>query len=633
VRNSRIIDVFHFKHYPGPNPYLDSGAAVFDLWIDPAADLLDIEDLCYEMGRDLPRLRGLEADNYPELFARVVSEVNKLEMGLHFEKFGIRTVKDSEDGSRVDRIAVESLDKLTTYDAIELVRDWWEAIADDRSFDILLEIRRLQTLFRRSTYGGPTVYALLKTARARNIPTFHLRDERLMQYGYGKYSARGVATTFDRDSQLDSDFTTHKDDCKAFLEHCGFPVPRGRIVYTLDEALDAVDIIGYPVAVKPVVGHKGIGVTADVRDDRGLEFAFAKAKEALSEGNSSIIVERSITGADYRLLCVGGDFVAAVERRPPYVVGDGVSAIDELIDRENATTARQDTPTSPLGKIPRDEVTIAYLNEQKLTLDDVLDKDRVVYLRKVANISMGGVSIDATTTIHPDNMILAQDIASYFGLVCLGIDAIARDISRSWKEGDFAVLEINAAPGVSMHLNPAIGDSVDVPSSILDHLFPPACPCRIPIVTFNRLYKDEIFAIVNSVLSRQPNWTIGSISRDGIWINYSPKPDIEDYNQGVKSLLRHPKLDFLIAEYSGDIFEDYGMAYEGSDLVILDEPTEKELLLGRDLLPHGTLIVKEGNDISARVRGSIERYSLAEGQSFSDVFLKEIARALADLDR
>ena len=626
-KRAETFDIFNVREYEGPNPYLNTRAVVFDFTFFLEAKPLTVEDYVYKMGNYLPQLRGLKVKTYAEMLAQTMSEVSQLEMGLYVERFSIKSETDKLT------IALQSIHHETTRGVIDLVWDCLEAITFAEDFDFERELTYLQGLFRDSTYGGPTIYSILQTAYHRRIPTFYLPDERLIQYGYGKYQIRGVATTFNCDSQLDSDFTTQKDDCKAFLATCGFPVPQGEIVYTLDEAFEAIKKIGYPVAVKPVVGHKGIGVTANVRDDRGLEFAFSKAKEATEPGKSSIIIEQSITGSDFRLLCVGGKFAAAVERRPPFVTGDGESTIEKLIDKENATEARQDTPTSALGKIITDEVMDKYLEEQGLSVDTILKSGEVIYLRKVANLSSGGVSIDSTSKIHPDNMILAQDIAQYFRLVCMGVDIIAEDISRSWKEGNFGIIEINSAPGIFMHLNPAVGDSVDVPGNILDYLFPSSQPCRVPIITFNKLYREEIYEIVDHILLRHPDWLIGSVCQDAMFLNRSEKVLNKEYSSNIKSLLRHPKLNLLIAEYPQRVFASEGMVYEGSDLIVLDEPTETEMILARDLLPNKTLIIKQSNSISVKVQGMMESYTLAESESFSYVYLKEITRLLSELTR
>jgi cyanophycin synthetase len=246
-------------------------------------------------------------------------------MDLHLKHFSVI------HNDKADRVAVQSLDRETTRGVIDLVWDWLEAITRDEYFDVLYRMLHLQEMFRASAYGGPTSYAILRSAYHKGIPAFWLPDERLMQYGYGKYQVRGVSTTFDRDSHLDSDFTTQKDDCKAFLAHRGFPVPQGDVVYNLDDARDAAYSIGYPVAVKPVAGHKGKGVTANIQNSEELGKAFHQALEASPDNYSPIIVEKYISGSDFRLLCVGGKFVAGLERRPPFVVGDGNSSISELI--------------------------------------------------------------------------------------------------------------------------------------------------------------------------------------------------------------------------------------------------------------------------------------------------------------
>jgi cyanophycin synthetase len=527
---------------------------------------------------------------------------------------------------KFDRIAVETLHARTSRELIFSVWDWFEAITQGRSFMIGDHIEVMQAQFRRSIYGGPTVYALYQSAHAQGIPTFYLWDEGLMQYGYGRKQVRGIATTFDSDSHLDSDFTTRKDDCKAFLSTLGFPVPKGRIVGTLKEAQNAVDRLNYPVAVKPVVGHKGIGVTANVRTDEDLEAAYDRAVDAIeADLPVRVIVEQSIEGKDFRLLCVDGKFVAATERRPASVVGDGISTIAELIDRANRASDRSDTPTSPLGKIKLDDAMEQYLAEQSLSLETILDRDREVFLRKVANLSSGGLSIDATSGIHPDNVVLAQDVAQHFRLTCLGVDVITRDLSRSWKDGNFAIIEINAAPGVFMHMKPAIGQSVDVTSHILRTFFRSGDDGRIPIITFNRVTIAQLQDAIAYILRHHPRWTVGAVCQDGVLINHSEKSLHSDYNTNVQNLLRHPKLDLLIAEYPESILDRSGMFYFGSNLVVLNDPTEVEMMLARDVFDDTRVVIKQGSEVSTQHQGLIEQFSLSEAEGFERVYLEAIA--------
>ncbi|HEY9848880.1 MAG TPA: cyanophycin synthetase [Leptolyngbyaceae cyanobacterium] len=624
ARKTDAFDIFNLKYYIGPNPYLDSGAVVFDFGFTGHLPTLPIEEYALIIGERYPQIRNENYQSHAHLFARTVSEVGKLDMGLHLERWSYKQYPD------YFRIGVESLHARTSRGVIYCVWDWFEAITQhDEDFSLENQIKKLQDVFRQSVYGGPTVYALLRTACQKGIPTFYLWDERLMQYGYGKKLIRGVATTFNNDSHLDSDFTTRKDDCKIFLNTFGFPVPKGDIVFSLGEAKIVAERIGYPVAVKPVVGHKGIGVTADVQNQEELEFAFGRALRAIPEEQAiEVIVEKSIKGADFRLLCVNGRFVAATERRPASVVGDGYSTIAELIKRENRKPERLDTPTSPMSKIQLDEAMEMYLSEQKLSLDSILAKDRIVYLRKVANLSSGGLSIDATRILHPDNIILAQDIAQHFSLTCLGIDVITQDISKSWKSGNFAILEINAAPGIFMHLNPAIGESVDVPSYILETFFKSGLDARIPLITFNRVSVQELQETIDHVLLHHPDWVIGAVCRDAVFINRSEKILHKDYNTNVQNLLRNPKLDLLLAEYPEEILERDGMFYQGSNVVVLDNPTETEMMLVRDIDEDSIVVVKEQNNVSIRGKGLIEQYSLGAEEPFKRVYLKEITKIL-----
>ncbi len=623
ARKTDAFDIYNIRHYIGPNPYLETAAIVFDFALTGHLSPRPLEDYVSMISDRYPHLGEETYESYAHLFARTASEVGKLDMGLHLNRWHLKPY-----ANRV-RVSVQALHARTQRAVVYAVWDWFEAITQDEDFLFEEQIKAIQDIFRRSVYGGPTVYALLRTAYDKGIPAFYLWDEGLMQYGYGKKQVRGAATTFDCDSHLDSDFTTRKDDCKAFLSTLGFPVPKGGIVTTTDQALDIADSIGYPVAVKPVVGHKGIGVTADVRDAEELRFAFRRAIDAIPEGQAiQVIVEKSVKGADFRLLCVNGRFVAATERRPASVLGDGHSTIAQLIERENRKPARIDTPTSPLGKIQSDESMERYLDEQGLSLDSVLEKDRLVYLRKVANLSSGGLSIDATHTVHPDNIILAQDIAQHFRLTCLGIDVIAQGLAKSWKSGDFGILEINSAPGISMHLRPAIGESVDVPSHIIDTFFHSGSAARIPIITFNRISVPDLQETIDHILLQHPDWTVGAVCQDAVFVNRSEKILNTDYNTNVQSLLRNPKLDLLIAEYGEGILEREGMFYQGSNMVVLDNPTEIEMTLTRDVLEDSTIIVKEGNDVSIRRKGLIEQYTLGAAEPFIRVPLKEIGTIL-----
>jgi cyanophycin synthetase len=627
ARSTDVFDLFRFQFYPGPNPYLNRGAMVFNFALTGYGEPLPLETYLDVISQRYPQLRQQAVESYAALFAHTVVEVGKLDMDLHLHQYELQPSRKSV------KIAVEALHEATSYGVAYAVWDWLEAITQERPYDLEATIEQLQRRFRRSVYGGPTVYALLRSAHQKQIPAFYLPDEGLMQYGYGRNQVRGIATTFHTDSHLDSDFTTRKDDCKAFLASLGFPVPQGDIVSTVKEALRVVDRIGYPVAVKPVTGHKGNGVTADVRTDQDLEFAFERAVQAHApEQPIAVIVEQSISGSDYRMLCVNGRFVAAMERRPAAVVGDGISTIAELIEQENRRPERRDTPTSPLGKIICDQAMERYLEEQHLALDSLLERDQKVYLRKVANLSAGGMSINATGIVHPDNIVLVQDIAQHFQLVCLGIDVLTPNIAESWRTGSLGIVEINASPGIYMHLKPAQGESVDVTVPILETFFASGAASRIPIISFNYLPIDDLQELIDQILLKYPHWTIGAICRDGLFINRSRKQLAGPYNTKVQNLLRHPKLDLLIAEYRESVIEQEGLFYDASNLVVLDDPTEIELTLARNSLEDAPVLTKTKDTISVRRQGLVEQYQLGEHEPFKRVYWTETAAMLDDFN-
>jgi cyanophycin synthetase len=306
ARKSDAFDIFNIRHYIGPNPYLETGALVFDFALTGYLEPRPLEDYVSIVSDRYPHLGDETYESYAHLFARTVAEVGRLDMGLHLNRWTLKAYKDYV------RISVQALHARTKRSVVYAVWDWFEAISQAQEFAFEEQIKTLQEMFRRSVYGGPTVYALFRTAHDKNIPAFYLWEEGLMQYGYGKKHIRGIATTFDCDSHLDSDFTTRKDDCKSFLATLGFPVPKGSIVIGREEALTAAERIGYPVAVKPVSGHKGIGVTADVQNAEELKFAFNRAVDAIAEGQPrEIIVEKALKGPIFACC------VSTVDSSPP----------------------------------------------------------------------------------------------------------------------------------------------------------------------------------------------------------------------------------------------------------------------------------------------------------------------------
>lgn len=573
--------VHKFYTYTGPNFYLDRRSIVFNLSLNPEGETVGFyEDVVFKA---FPALEALPvATNVAEFFAMTVLHLMKMDIDLFIDKYAIS--RDEEEWV----IAIEFLDEKIAVACIKLVRDWFRAIDKGEDFDIMTPWVALQGKFDRTLFGGPTIYSLYEAGLKRDIPVHFLFTENQFQWGYGKKQIRGRSTTFHVDGIKDTEFTMYKDMCGDFLQLCGFPTPRGENCFEEDEAVEVAIELGYPVVVKPVAGHKGQGVVTGIMDEAGVRKAFQNVINLAAEQGvefDGALVQKMIFGMDHRLLTVGGKFAAALERVPAYVDGDGKSSIEELIIEENKTVARIDNARSPLCKIKIDADLKDYLKLQDLELSSVPAAAERIYLRRVANISAGGVSINVTPNIHPLNVKMVEDIAAFFNVTCLGIDVLTEDISQPWTAGNFGIIEINAGPGVFMHLAPAIGESIDVPGLIMAHHFHRPEASRIPIITGNKISTAFAEKLMNVFKETDPKVFVGALTPEGIHFDgkYFHKDAMHDQN--IKIILRHPKLDIAILQHSKDDIYDFGTWHEGADLVILENPDIAEEILARDMLP------------------------------------------------
>mgnify|MGYP000732710297 CR=1 FL=1 len=586
--------VSKFKAYKGPNYYLDRKALVFNIFIAPVGDTVDFYK--EHISKVFPQCLEWDTPYVIDLFCKVLIETLKMDIDLAINKYSI----SMEDDEYV--VAVEYLDKNVAIDCVYLVSDWFYNLSyKDINFDFVGKWKVLQQKFDRTLYGGPTLYSLIEAGLKRNIPILYLYEENQFMWGYGKKQLRGRSTTFHNDGIKDTEFTMYKDMVGEFLEKCGFPVPKSINCFTEEEVKEAVKEIGFPLVVKPVAGHKGQGVTTGINSEDEALQAFKKIK-LLSEQEGipfdGALVQQQIFGTDHRLLAVDGKFVAALERVPAYVIGDGVNTIEKLIEIENSKDIRKDNARSPLTKIVIDNNLIEYLKIQNLSLDYIPKEGERITLRRVANISAGGVSINVTDKIHPENKKLVENIASFFLVRCLGIDVLAQDISRPWYEGNFGIIEINAGPGVFMHLAPAYGGSIDVPGIIIMSHFKKPENARIPIIAAN--YVSQEFANkLNAKLHQiKPNIFFGSLTRKGIYFNGEYFYKNPHYDSNVEIILRHPKVDFALFVSDIDDIFDYGLVYQGADLIILDEPYKvEEVTLLSQLLPNGYVALLEDGQI------------------------------------
>ncbi len=619
--------VHSFQNFIGPNFYLDRQALVINLLLAPAGPEVDFyRDAVLEK---FPTLEQRYPDRVAELYAQVLIQVMKMDIDLFISKYAVHG-----DGDDV-LVAVEYLDNLIARNCAEFVSHWFRALNDEASFDFDGGFVKLQQEFDATVFGGPTIYSLIEAGLKRDIPVLYLYEENVFMWGYGKRHVRGRSTTFHTDSIKDTEFTTYKDMVKDFLLMCGFPTPSGRNTFTADDAVAEAHVQGYPVVVKPLAGHKGQGVTTGIKSDAEVRTAFGKILESCREEGVSFdgaIVEKEIYGTDHRLLTVNGKFVAALERVPAYVDGDGKNSISDLIAMENDTVVRLDNARSPLCKINIDDDLREFLQLQDLSLDVVPEKGQRIYLRRVANISAGGVSINVTDRMHPKNVKMVEDIAKFIEVGILGIDVLAEDISKPWDEGSFGIIEINAGPGVFMHLAPAIGESIDVPGKVMEGHFPPPARGRVPIIAGNRIdsgLAGEIHRMLDGI---RPGLEFGALTADGIHFNGEYFHNNKHHDDNAKLLLRNPKLDAALFSHTADQIDDYGMVHQGADLVILEEPEGPESIVRRDLLPGGWLVeAGEGRAVMTRDGEEVGRLSFDEAGGRDAALLDLVGRVSAEL--
>ncbi|MBP7867316.1 MAG: acetate--CoA ligase family protein [Acidobacteria bacterium] len=570
----------------GSNRYMNCPAWVFTLAVPP--ELRGADRFAPALHGLFPPLAQRECANTGELFAEALLHVLRMDMDLYLRD---RSVAEVPEGYE---IAVAFFDERVTEDAVDALSDLFRDLAERREPRRFAEDwKRLQADFDRTLFGGPTLYSLIEAGLKRGIPVHYLWEENQFMWGYGVRQVRGRSTTFSVDGIKDTEFTMYKDMVKEFLLMCGFPTPIGKNCFHEDEIVEQAEALGYPVVVKPVAGHKGQGVTTGVRSADEVRQAFWNIKEQAKEAGvyfDGAIVEQQVEGTDHRLLSVKGKFVAALQRVPAYVDGNGADTIETLIEKENATVARIDNARSPLCKIKVDENLVEFLTLQGMNLRTVPDAGQRVFLRRVANISAGGVSINVTPAIHPKNVKMVEDIARFFNVTCLGIDVLCKDISKPWDEGNFGIIEINAGPGIFMHLVPAIGPSIDVPGAIIRAHFPEDGSDRVPIVAGNRI-TPEMACRIRQIVSRQsPGTGFGSLTEEGIAFDGSLFFKGTSHHQNVKVVLRNPRTAFAVFSHPKEKILASGMFHHGADLVILDNPAPEEEILARDLLPGGILV-------------------------------------------
>lgn len=414
---------------------------------------------------------------------------------------------------------------------------------------------------------GPSTETIVKEAEARGIPWASLSARALVQFGYGIYQKRMQATLSCHTGILGVELASDKESTKQILREAGIPVPRGTVVNYLDELEEAIqEVGGYPIVIKPVDGNHGRGITIDIKTWEQAEEAYDAAKEV----SKSVIIERYYQGRDHRVLVVNGKVVAVAERVPAHVVGNGKSTIQELIDETNSDPNRGEGHQNILTKITLDRTSWQLLERQGYTLETVLPKGEICYLRATANLSTGGIAVDRTDDIHPENIWLAQRVAKVIGLDIAGIDVVTADITKPLREVDGTIVEVNAAPGFRMHVAPSKGIARNVAAPVMEMLFPPGTPSRIPILAVTGTNGKTTTTRLLAHIYKQTGSIVGYTTTDGTYIgDYLVEKGDNTGPQSAQLILQDPTVEVAVLEAARGGILRSGLGFDASDIGIV----------------------------------------------------------------
>ncbi len=462
-----------------------------------------------------------------------------------------------ECGVRAGKLAVELLNGLIKGEVLDL---------DKRISDLRKVISEFEL--------GPSTKAIAEEAKRRGIPVTRIGNSSILRLGYGKYQKLIEGTITENTSCIAVDISCDKQLTKKLLEERGIPVPEGYEVFSEEDAVSVARELGYPVVVKPLNGNQGKGVCLNLGCDEDVRIAYRIAKGY----SNNVIVEKHVQGRHYRVLVVKDKVAAVSERIPAHVIGDGKSTIRQLIDKQNQDPARGEGHEKPLTKIRIDPVAMMVLKRQGKGLDYIPLKGEKIYIRDNDNLSTGGIAVDTTDQIHPDNVALAIRAVQAIGLDIAGVDITTPDISKPIVTTGGAVIEVNASPGIRMHYFPQHGEPRDVAKAIVDLLYPEGCKSTIPIVSVTGTNgKTTTTRMIAHILSTY-GYTVGMTTTDGIYVDN--KLILKGDNTGpisAATVLGDRNIDAAVLETARGGIIRSGLGYDLSDVGIITNITEDHL--------------------------------------------------------
>ena len=451
-----------------------------------------------------------------------------------------------------------------------------DALANDQEYNIDEDIQNLREI-REDTRLGPSTGSIVEEAEKRGIPFIRLNGQSLVQLGYGCHQKRIRATIAGSTSCIAVDIAGDKVETKNLLDAAEIPVPKGRIIYSDETPHDAIADLGYPLVIKPVDGNHGKGATTNITNIEQAE----KALEAARVYGRNVICEKFITGYDFRVLVINYKFVCAALRTPASVTGDGKHDIEWLVNETNKDSRRGFGHEKVLTQIKMDSFMQKMLDDKGYTLATVPPKGELVLLKPTANLSTGGTSTDVTDDVHPVNIFLAERIARIIGLDICGIDIMASDLKTPLFESGGAVLEVNAAPGFRMHVEPSTGIGRNVAEPVIDMLYPKGANGRIPIIAITGTNGKTTTSRLTAHICKTAGYKVGFTTSDGVYIQNQMmmKGDCTG-PRSAEFVLKDPTVDFAVLECARGGILKSGLAFSHCDIGIVTNVTEDHIGLG-----------------------------------------------------
>ncbi|MDQ8022776.1 MAG: cyanophycin synthetase, partial [Moraxellaceae bacterium] len=474
-----------------------------------------------------------------------------------------RTERTLEAG--VFQVVVEYSEEAVGRLALELAETLCRAVIDDTPFDLDGALARLRELDEDERLG-PSTGSIVQAAAARGIPFRRLTTGSLVQFGWGSKQRRIQAAEIDRTSAIAESIAQDKDLTKKLLLAAGVPVPNGRPADNLEDAWAAMQEIGGAVVVKPQDGNQGKGVTVNITSREQLERAYAAAAEISSE----VLVERFLPGNDFRMLVVGDQLVAAARRDPPQVTGDGTHTVRQLVDQVNADPRRGEGHATSLTKIRFDDIALARLAAQGMDADSVPSRGQRVLLRNNANLSTGGSATDVTDDVHPDICARVVAAAKMIGLDICGVDVVCESVLKPLEEQAGGIVEVNAAPGLRMHLTPSFGKGRAVGEAVIANMYADGDNGRIPLVAVTGTNGKTTTVRLIAHLLAASGLGVGMTNTDGVYVN-GRQTDSGDCSgpRSARNVLMHPEVDAAVFETARGGLLREGLAFDYCDVAVV----------------------------------------------------------------